>query len=535
MRSVKGPLSDLPRLSDLPDIDSLQSTGLDYIDEILEKFNVIYYVSQRSRLNIPATGRVIIFANHPVGSLDSMALLRFISEVRNDVKLVTMDLIADCAQLEERIIQINRNSMREQRRGIRSIINGLKQEQAVIVFPAVKAQPAGKFKSRDGKWSHRFLKLALYSGAPLLPVFMQSKISKRQPFAGRGDKVRVINRRHDIFINVGELIASRELSSGTHSVRKHCTQLRRHLYRIGKGKPGLFTTQKAIIHPQSPAAVRSELSGAQLLGETFDGQQIYLFDYRPDSVLLREIGRLREHTFRFVGEGTGRHIDLDRYDKHYRHIVLWNDRKLEIVGSYRLAEAGDVLNRYGLSGLYCSELFELGDAFQSLLPAAIELGRSFVQPVYWGKRSLDYLWYGIGAYLKQNPQVRYLYGPVSISKAYPAPARQALIRFYSTYFGRAEPLARPRHCYVPETENDEVEFCGNDYTKDFARLKEYLGYFDTKVPTMYKQYTELCEPGGVGFDAFSVDPNFGYCVDGLVRVDLSTVKQKKLQRYIGFY
>jgi hypothetical protein len=186
-----------------------------------------------------------------------------------------------------------------------------------------------------------------------------------------------------------------------------------------------------------------------------------------------------------------------------------------------------------LSGLYCNELFELSEKFQTLLPEAIELGRSFVQPKYWGKRSLDYLWYGIGAYLKQNPSIRYLYGPVSISNAYPELAKQALVRFYLNYFGPPQSLARARRAYLMNGEGLDAGFCGSDYQEDFVRLKEYLGYFDVKVPTLYKQYTEICEPGGVAFDAFSVDPNFGYCIDGLVRVDLTMVKQKKLQRYMG--
>jgi hypothetical protein len=336
-----------------------------------------------------------------------------------------------------------------------------------------------------------------------------------------------------MFIRVGEIIPAREIKSCGDSLHKKGKHLRRHLARVGKGKPGVFTTQKAIIHPQPSSVLRVELAGAELLGTTFDGQQIYLYDYRPDSALLREIGRLREYTFRAVGEGTGQPIDLDRYDRHYRHIVLWNDRQLEIVGAYRLAETGKVVEQHGLIGLYCNELFELSEGFQSLLPAAIELGRSFVQPKYWGKRSLDYLWYGIGAYLKQNPSIRYLYGPVSISNAYPELAKQALVRFYLNYFGPSQPLAGARRAYLLNGDGLDAGFCGSDYQDDFVRLKEYLGYFDVKVPTLYKQYTDLSENGGVEFDTFSVDPNFGYCIDGLVRVDLTKVKQKKLQRYMG--
>ena len=533
LRSIKALLSRSSRRAFFADVEDAPPSYAEYIDWVLERFNVSYYSSQRSRLNVPANGRVIVFANHPISSLDGLALLRFLNEIRPDVRLISMDLLTDCAQLGDRVIPVSRGSMRERRQSIRGILEALKQEQAVVVFPAVKLSALRKSQPRDGKWSHRFLKLALYSNAPLLPVFLESKITKRPAFARRSDKIMSINNRHDLFINAGEAISIQEIRASGINVRKRCKQLKRHLYRVGKGRPGVFMTQKTIVHPQPPAALRSELANASLLGETLDGHQIYLYDSEQDSVLLREIGRLREYTFRAVGEGTGQHIDLDRYDYYYRHLVLWNDRQLEVVGAYRLAEAGDVLNRFGLDGLYCHELFELSNEFLELMSESIELGRSFVQPKYWGKRSLEYLWYGLGAYLRLNPAVRYLYGPVSISNAYPDLAKQALVRFYQHYFGRSEPLVTARRAYLLTGENTDPVFSGDNYQDDFTRLKEYLDYFDVKVPTLYKQYTELCEPGGAVIDAFSVDPNFGYCVDGLVRLDLTMVKAKKLQRYVG--
>lgn len=287
------------------------------------------------------------------------------------------------------------------------------------------------------------------------------------------------------------------------------------------------------VQSPSPAALREELRSAPLLGKTADGYRIHLLGYRPESPVMREIGRLREYTFRCVGEGTGKDTDLDGYDRHYRHLVLWNERRLELVGAYRLAEAGDVLQQHGPAGLYCHELFELSGPFQALLPRAIELGRSFVQPKYWGTRSLDYLWYGLGAYVREHPHVRYCYGPVTISNACPEPAKQALVLFYKTYFGASRPLAAARRRYRVPTFRGGLNFEGNDRESDFVRLKAYLRLFNATVPTLYKQYTRLCKPGGVVFDDFNIDPDFGFCVDGLVRVDLDALKDEKRRRYMG--
>jgi hypothetical protein len=166
----------------------------------------------------------------------------------------------------------------------------------------------------------------------------------------------------------------------------------------------------------------------------------------------------------------------------------------------------------------------------------IELGRSFIQPKYWGKRSLDYLWYGIGAYLDRHPEIRYMFGPVSLSNSYPQVAKDFIVTFYRLYFADKEHLARSFTPYQVNTEHADIIstlFSGNNYDEDFRVLKEQLSHFGASVPTLFKQYSELCESGGVRFLDFGVDADFGYCVDGLVLVDLNTVKEAKNKRYRG--
>ncbi len=148
---------------------------------------------------------------------------------------------------------------------------------------------------------------------------------------------------------------------------------------------------------------------------------------------MQEIGRLREIAFRTVGEGTGEKRDLDHFDQHYRHLILWDEDDLEIAGAYRIGE-GHRRNREPDYPLYSESLFQYSEQMETIFAAGVELGRSFVQPRYWGKRSLDYLWYGIGAYLRRHPEVRYLFGPVSLSQSYPKRARDLLVWFYRHYF-----------------------------------------------------------------------------------------------------
>ena len=294
----------------------------------------------------------------------------------------------------------------------------------------------------------------------------------------------------------------------------------------------------AVADPESSISLRHELHQADLLGETRDGKQIYLFDYRRNSAVVREIGRLREMTFRYVGEGTGMQRDLDQYDTYYRHLVLWDDHEAQIVGAYRIGEVANILHARGIAGLYTSSLFTFTEKLlgANVLPHTLELGRSFVQPRYWGMRSLDYLWVGIGAYVKRHPGMRYLLGPVSISDAYPRAAKNLLVHFYRHYFGDENVLALARNRFVIDEQESIAHlgvFNGDDYEQDFRTLKASLAKCGLAVPTLYKQYTETYESGGVKFLDFNVDAKFANCVDGLVLADLDQLKPAKRERYLG--
>ena len=246
--------------------------------------------------------------------------------------------------------------------------------------------------------------------------------------------------------------------------------------------------------------------------------------------MIRELGRLRELSFRAVGEGTMKARDLDQYDSYYRHIILWDDVEEDIVGSYRIGDAATILQRHQLDALYTHELFMFSGELIQQLQQGLELGRSFIQPKYWGKRSLDYLWQGIGAYLNANPQIRYLFGAVSISDDYPEPAKALLTHFYTTYFNDIPDFASAR-CPFQNTLTNP--FAGINIDQDFKLLKKSLSDHDKTVPVLFKHYADFCTDGGVRFLAFNVDHSFNNCVDGFAIADLSQIKDKKYQRYIA--
>jgi len=315
--------------------------------------------------------------------------------------------------------------------------------------------------------------------------------------------------------------------------------------------PSILAGLVPIAEPENRFSLKKAIECCESLGETRDHKKIFLYRYHTESPVMNEIGRLREESFRLVGEGTGQTRDIDQYDLYYMHIVLWDEQDLEIVGAYRLCSTKNGLcpartdssSRLELSGvelrnLYTSSLFEYTANADSILKAGLELGRSFVQPKYWGSRSLEYLWYGISAFLRRHPEYRYLFGAVSISNTLSRPAKDILIRYYQRYYGptseqssQAVICKRPYKIDAASSARIDALFDAQDRKAAFITLKKQLRYLGFAVPVLYKQYAELSKPGGTQFLGFNIDPDFNDCVDGFVVVDINQMSELKRKRY----
>lgn len=519
--------------------------GIDFIDRIFDHFNFSYSVSQRERNNIPAQGRVVIIANHPIGSLDGLALLRLVSEVRKDVKIIANDMLMAFEPLHDLLLPLDNMTRSAYKQSYKNILQALNNHEAVIIFPAGEVSRVSPRGIRDGKWQAGFLHFARKTQAPVLPIFVSAKNSMLfysasfifKPLATALLAHEMFNKHSaEIKFRVGEMIPHHALESDQLADKALIKRLKKHLYKIGKGKHAIFVTEKTIAHPEDKGALKKEFGSAQLLGSTRDNHRIYLCDYNHHPTILREIGRLREQTFRLVGEGTGSRRDLDKYDHYYRQLVLWDEDKLCIAGAYRLGEAHQILQQKGISALYTSELFALQPQVQAYCEQGLELGRSFVHPDYWGKNSLDYLWQGLGAYLRHNPQVRYVFGPVSMSAHYPKHLRDLVVFYYERYYCAPQTMAKGKHPYPLDEATLmalQGRFSSLTRTEGFEVVQQEFAQHNQKIPVLFKQYAALYEEGGYQLLAFSVDSEFGNCVDGLFMADLHCMKANKRARYLG--
>lgn len=516
--------------------------GFDFVEQALAKFGVSYRIAHTDRENIPAEGRLVVVANHPLGAFDALVLLHLVGSVRRDVRILANDVLAQFSQLDSLLLPINVFGGNGASAGrLRDAYRTLEHEQALIVFPSGEVSRMGPGGVRDGRWSCGFVRMARRMRAPVLPVHIAAHNSPT--FYGVSMLARPLSSlllaremfvpQAQLGISVGEQVAATEL--GADQAESVARAMRRHVYQLARHRPTVFATSRTIAHPESPLAIRRALRRAQELGATQDGKRILLIDAQPDCPILREIGRLRELSFRRVGEGSGLRRDLDRFDAHYRHLVLWDEPALAIVGAYRLGEGARILAARGVSGLYSSTLFDYAPSAREFIAQGVELGRSFVQPAYWNSRSLDYLWQGIGAYLRHRPDLRYLFGPVSISASLPPAAREWIVHCHRHYFGDGEGLAVPRNPLKisPHVEAAAAQAWADKGAKaGLMLLKRQLAQSDCTMPTLYKHYVDLCEPEGVRFLAFGTDPAFSHCVDGLIRLDLGFLRAAKRSRYL---
>lgn len=544
-RVVRPLLRTLGRWSRFDDIDAFLAShghlrGFEFLAASRDHLQLRYDVDAADLARIPARGRLLVVANHPSGALDALALLDCIGRVRRDVRIVANDLLALLEPLDGLLLPVRILGGRPSESSLTAVEHALREEQCVVVFPAGEVSRLGPAGVRDSRWRRGFLRFARATGAPVLPVRIDARnsplfysVSALYKPAATALLAREMyaRRQRPLRLRIGLPLQVADGDDGEAVLRA----VRKTLYAIGTRREAQAAGLAPLARAIAPARLRAAIAKTELIGETSDGKEIRIAHCKARDPLLLEIGRQREIAFRRVGEGTRRSRDLDAFDPHYEHIVLWDAGASRIAGAYRIARGAAMLARRGLGGLYTASLFRYADDAIPRIAEGLELGRSFVAPEYWGSRSLDYLWQGIGAYLQRHRQVRYLFGAVSISGALSREAREQLVAYYSRYYGadalgRDDALAtsnRPFAYFAAPPSFGDL-----DVATAFGVLKANLAAHGASVPVLYKQYTDLCEPGGARFLAFGVDPDFSDSIDGLIEVDLQRIRPHKRRRYL---
>ncbi len=530
-----------------------------FTDRVLEALGVEWRISGDVDTLLPSSGPVIVVANHPFGAVEGLVMASQLLRVRPDIRLMANQMLAAFAELRPYLITVNpfggRQATRDNLRGLRESLRWLKGGGVLGVFPAGEVAHF-RWRARrivEPPWNGTVAWLARESGAIVVPLHFRGANGPLFHLAGLvHPRLRTAllprellnkNRRPlEAVMGAGmpaECLNAFAADSEAARYLRFRTQLLsprwRRPVRLPSGRA------KRSLRPLA-GAVPSDVARRELdaLIETR-----CLVRHRDWSVcvaepgripnLLQEIGRGRETTFRAVGEGTGNAVDLDRFDRHYRHLILWNHRAGELAGGYRLAFTDEVLPRHGAHGLYSHTLFRYDRALLDRLTPGIELGRSFVKPEYQrAYLPLLLLWKGLGALVAREPRRRLLFGTVSMSNDYSSLSRALLVRFFSET-GRIDPWncwVAPRHP-LRGRRAQGVDLQGSRLPiPDVETLSDTIASIEPDgkgLPVLLRQYLKL----GGRVLGFNVDPAFQSVLDALIVVDLAHTDPRYLELYLG--
>jgi len=532
--------------------------GPEFVDAILEGIGVKIEFDEKELKNIPANGSFIAIANHPYGGIEGMVLLKILCMVRPEAKLMANFILKKIPNLSDYFIAVNPFENIEHSSsisGLKSTMELLANGTPIGIFPAgeVSSYKIETQQVTDRMWHPVVGKLIARAKVPVVPIYFHGNngllfnlLSLIHP-ALRTAKLpsELFNKQgHSIKLRIGKPINVEEFPE-LNNPAKLLGFLRAKTYALGTG----LEEDKKIFNPRNlfkikkrAAAVVSEIPSAVLEKEVEPLREDYLvwseknYDVfiTPTSAIpniIREIGRLREITFREVGEGTNKSIDLDEYDIYYHHLFIWDNDAKMIVGAYRIGLGDDIFYSMGKRGFYITNLFKVKSQFTPVLKRSLELGRSWIRQEYQQKPlPLFLLWKGILKYLIDNPRYRYLIGPVSISNSFSNFSKSLIVDYITRnhFDHEMAQYVRPRKKFKVDYSSIDAELliAGENSLKGLDSLISEVEVRNMKIPVLLRQYIAL----NAKIICFNIDPKFADCLDGFLVLDLEKVPQDILDK-----
>jgi putative hemolysin len=532
--------------------------GPDFVDAILKGCGVDIEFDERELKNIPKDGAFIAIANHPYGGIEGMVLLKILCMARPDSKIMANFLLKKIPNLADYFVAVNPFENIDHSSsisGLKTTLELLGNGTPIGIFPAgeVSTFKVDKQQVTDRMWHPVVGKIIAKAKVPVVPIYFHGNngllfnlLSMIHP-ALRTAKLpsELFNKQgHTIKLRIGKAINVEDIPD-SNNPGKLLNFLRARTYALGTG----LEEDKKIFNPRNlfkirkePEDIAPEIASSILEKEVEPLRENYrvwieknyeVFIVPTSSIpnIIREIGRLRELTFREIGEGTNKSVDLDEYDIYYNHLFIWDTDAKLIVGAYRIGLGDEIFYSYGKKGFYVAELFKIKEQFTPVLRKSLELGRSFIRKEYQQKPlPLFLLWKGILKYLIDNPRYRYLIGPVSISNSFSKFSKSLIVDYINrNHFD--EELAqwvRPRKKFRVDFSSIDTDLlmAGEDSFKGLDNLISEVETRNMKVPVLLRQYISL----NAKIICFNIDPKFADCLDGFLILDLQKVPQDILEK-----
>lgn len=519
-----------------------QYNGADFADHLIEYLGITADVNVKSLDLVPKEGPLIVVSNHPFGGIDGMIAVSTLSKIRPDIKVLTNFILSQIPNMREQFLPVNpftdKANLRSSFKGIKGAEQHLANGGVLVLFPAgeVSSNDNEEGVVKDIEWQPSIIKLIKVANVPVLPVYFHGTNSAYFHFLGKiSPKLRTLRlpgelnnkKGKTIQFRIGSVIPAEEI--GVYKDYKLLgAYLRSRTYALEANIVDDVKREYTVplIAPANMDNIKKEL-GEDPDSNLFQVGQFscYLFDYKNIPALMQEIGLRREEAFRFVGEGTNKECDTDEYDRYYKHLVLWDNSKNELAGAYRLGLGRQIIDEYGIGGLYTDSLFRYKPEFSNILGQSVELGRSFVAKNYQKDTlALLLLLKGLLYAMLRYREVKYLIGPVSISSWYPSFYRSAMIYYLKKkqYILKYSDLVSPKTPFVPSYGRVDIEALLSDKMDNLETFDRFIFKISCgqyRLPTLLKKYLRL----NAKLINFNVDPDFNDCVDGLIMLNLNDI------------
>lgn len=533
--------------------------GLAFIDVLLKEMHLELKFEGQGLDRIPAEGPFLVVANHPFGILDGLVLISLIARQRPDFRIVAQAVNEQEHPAREFYLNARLDEFHPDRHaelhGVSTVLRHVREGHPLGIFPSgeVSRFHPQQRKVTDHAWRREVIRLIQFLEVPVIPVHFKGAnsvlfqlMSLIHPALSTAaiPSETLKKRNAHLHVSVGSPISPRDYEhlSNTDQLGRY---LRARLYALGSNlrvspffhlpKPTLSKQQgpRELAAPQPQEDLLAEI---QRLGQEHlvchqQAFEVYQATAREIPTVLQEIGRLRELTFREVGEGTNRARDLDEYDLHYRHLFLWDKEQQQLAGAYRLGLGQEIFLTFGKKGFYTHTLFKMKKGFHPYLRRSIELGRSFILPPYQRQRlSLYLLWKGIYTFLAQHPHYHYLLGPVSISNDYSALSRSFIVAFIQKHYFDEElaTLIKARKPFRLQRNKLDIEGLLEGTSNDLKRVDAVISDIEPRhfrLPILLKKYIKQ----NARILAFNLDPKFNHALDGFMILDVRDLPEATIQ------
>lgn len=539
----------------------LHLEGVEFINAILLHLDVQFEVPEKDLKRIPKTGPFLTVSNHPLGALDGLILIKLMLEARPDYKIMANFLLHQLVPLKPYVMPVNPF---ETRKDAKSSLSGIKQTLAHIqsgkpfgMFPAGEVSTHLEGRSVvDKPWSQEAMRLVQKAQVPVIPIYFHAKNSAAfYRLAKLNANLRTARLPVEVFkqshrpigVRIGNAISVKEQNALT-GMEENSDFLRRKTYFLANSYEkrnllGNFPKQIKFPLKRPPKSIADEVDSEALEREIQDcrdqsrrlliskNYEVFIAERADIPNIVLELGRLREITFRSIGEGTNKSLDLDRYDDYYQHMFLWDHHAKRLAGAYRMGLGSQIFKTHGINGFYLNELFRFEPEVHTVMSQSIEMGRAFIISEYQQKpMPLFLLWKGIVHCTLRYPEHKYLIGGVSISNKFSKFSKSMMIEFmksnyYDPYMAQ---FVRPKKEFKVKLKDSDKDFVFDATKADLTKFDKIIDEIEPgnlRLPVLIKKYIKQ----NAKVVAFNVDPLFNNAVDGLMYIRIEDIPESTVK------